>query len=627
MCCVVLDRRWSAQGGHGCGRCWCHGAEVRFDCRVMVDVHWVGHKMFSSREEIERVCIRNLLASTDERVYFKDLESRFLLVSAGWLEAEGRGRSLPEVIGKTDFDFFSHEHAAKAFADEQQIIRTGEPLVAELERETFHDRPDAWVSTTKLALRDHEGRIIGTFGISRDVTAQVEAEAALAHQALHDSVTGLANRVALTDRLGQALLALERQPGRIALLFVDLDDFKGINDAFGHEAGDRLLAEVARRLAKVARRTDTVARFGGDEFVVLCTALHDDDDVRLIGDRVMRALRAPLRNTPEITVTGSLGAVSTSDPTIDPGLLLRQADVAMYAAKRRGRNRLEIFDAASHGQVSATGGIAVELRRAIEQSELFLVYQPLFRLHDGSLTGVEALVRWRHPDRGTVTPAEFIPLAERHGLIGDLDAFVLDEACQQLAAWTHTDASMQKVTMSVNLSGHSLSDGQLVDRVLSTLERHKIEPARLCLEITETALIGELGDAHQAIAALSAHGVRIALDDFGTGYSTLAHLQHLRADVLKIDRSFIANIGRDARDREIVAAVIAMAHTLGTTVVGEGVENDSARSELIAMGCDEGQGYLLARPIPASEIVGAWARSRNRRDTPPGSQRGIGLAA
>jgi diguanylate cyclase (GGDEF)-like protein/PAS domain S-box-containing protein len=577
----------------------------------MDEVHGVRLERFSSSEEIERLCVRNLLASSEERVYFKDLQSRFLLVSAGWLDAEGRGDSLDSVVGKTDFDMFSSEHAQQAFADEQRIIRTGEPLVAKLERETFHDRPGAWVSTTKLPLRDDEGVIIGTFGISRDVTAQVEAQAELAHHALHDPLTGLANRAALMDRLGQALVTLKRQPGRIALLFIDLDDFKVINDTLGHEAGDRVLADVARHLQRVARRTDTVARLGGDEFVVLCTELHETDDLRLIADRILRALRTPLRNGTGITVTGSLGVVSTSDPATDATSLLQQADVAMYAAKRDGRNTFELYDASLHGQTAAARGLTAELRRAIAHRELFLVHQPLFRLDDGSFTGVEALVRWRHPERGTIPPAEFIPLAEQHGLIAELDAYVLEEACRQLDSWTSSDASWQDATMSVNLSGHQLRDRGLVDRVLAALKRHNLEPSRLCLEITETALIGEVGDADLVIASLSAHGVQIALDDFGTGYSTLAHLQQLRADILKIDRSFVANVGRGTRDREIIAAVIAMAHALGMTVVGEGIEDESTRGELSAIGCDAGQGYLLAPPLPASEIPALWSATRH----------------
>jgi diguanylate cyclase (GGDEF)-like protein/PAS domain S-box-containing protein len=458
----------------------------------MEGVHDFWLDRFSSQEEMERVCVRNLLSSTEERVYFKDLESRFLLVSAGWLEAEGQGRSLQEVIGKTDFDMFSRSHAAEAFEDEQRIIRTGEPIVGKVERETFHDRPGAWVATTKLPLRDAHGRIIGTFGISRDVTAQIDAQAALEHQAFHDPVTGLANRIALMDRLERALVGLERERGRVGLFFVDLDDFKAINDALGHEVGDRVLGEIGRGLERVARRSDTVARFGGDEFVVLCPALREGDDLRLIADRLLQAVRTALTNGHDILLTASVGAVSTSDPTADAPALLQEADFAMYAAKRAGRNRFEIYDDTLHGQATATRGLAAQLRRAIDRAELFVVYQPVFRLCDGSVTGVEALLRWRHPEGRIVPPSEFIPLAERHGLIGAVGAFVLDEACRQLAAWTSADASWRECTLSVNLSGHQLRDHQLVDRVLGVLERHRLEASRLCLEITETAMIGDL---------------------------------------------------------------------------------------------------------------------------------------
>jgi diguanylate cyclase (GGDEF)-like protein/PAS domain S-box-containing protein len=566
---------------------------------------------FSSREEIERVCIRNLLTSDKERVFFKDLESRFILVSAGWLEGEGQGLSLQEVIGKTDFDIFSMPHAVAAMEDEQRIIRTGEPIVAKLERETFHDRPDAWVSTTKMPLLDEHGGIIGTFGIARDVTAQIEAQQALAHQALRDSVTGLANRIALMDRLGRALVGLERQPGRLALVFIDLDDFKGINDTLGHDVGDRVLAEVGRRLTRVARRVDTVARFGGDEFVLLYAALRDDDELQVISERVLRAICAPFQDRHrDVTVTASIGVVLTSDPLHDPSELLQQADIAMYQAKRAGRNRLQIYNAELHGRVESNRGLAVDLRRVIDHSELFVLYQPLCHLEDGSLSGVEALVRWHHPERGVLLPAGFISLAEQRGLIGAIDEFVLDEACRQLAAWTSADGCLEELTMAVNVSGSELQEFALVTRVSSALERHRITPSRLCLEITETALIGELGDVLRTIASLSALGVRIALDDFGTGYSTFAHLQQLPADILKIDRSFVAQLSRQSRGREILAAVISLAHALGMTVVGEGIETDAQRDELAALHCDEGQGYLFAAPLRPSEIAALWGAAR-----------------
>jgi diguanylate cyclase (GGDEF)-like protein/PAS domain S-box-containing protein len=305
-----------------------------------------------SKQEIERICSRNLFASSEERLFFKDLESRFLLVSEGFVNALGQGRSLDEVLGKTDFDIFSKPHASEAYEDEQQIIRTGEPIVGKIERETFENAPDRWVATTKLPLRDDGGRIIGTFGISRDVTAQIEAQEALAHQALHDPLTGLANRVALMDRLRQALIALERRGGLVAVLFIDLDNFKTINDSLSHEIGDRVLVEAGSRIRRAARRSDTAARFGGDEFVVLCPALRDDADVNVLSTRVLEALRQPLKNAPGMSLTGSVGAALTPDPMCDPGHLLQQADFAMYAAKRAGRNRFETYDGELHGLVA-----------------------------------------------------------------------------------------------------------------------------------------------------------------------------------------------------------------------------------------------------------------------------------
>jgi diguanylate cyclase (GGDEF)-like protein/PAS domain S-box-containing protein len=581
-----------------------------------------------SRDEVKRLCVDNLLASPEERVFFKDLESRFLMVSAGWLDAEGQERSLDDVLGKTDFDIFSKPHAEAAFKDEQHVIATGKPMPAKLECETFEGRPDVWVSTTKLPLRDERQSIVGTWGIARDVTAQVEAERALAHQALHDAVTGLANRVALMDRLAQALVALERRSGRVGLLFIDLDEFKHINDSLGHDAGDQVLVAVGRRLTEVARRVDTVARLGGDEFVLLCAHLNDDDDLRLIGDRIVRAIGQPLTIAgTDLAITGSVGVVVTADPQLHPGELLRQADVALYDAKRAGRNRFEVFDAELHLGGQSTAGLAGELARAIEHSELFVLYQPLFSLDSGALSGAEALVRWRHPQRGVILPGEFVPLAEQRGLIARIDSFVLDEACRQLAAWERDGDGWDDFTISVNVSGRQLRDRGLVDRVSAALKRHGIAPARLCLEITETALIGELGDANQVLEALSRLGVRIALDDFGTGYSTLAHLQNLHADILKIDRSFIAQLGAGSRDREIIAAVTAMAHALGMTVIGEGIETSSQLDKLIALDCDEGQGYMLARPMPPADVAALRSSTRatqpqSPRTTRPRADRG-----
>ncbi|MGO9148186.1 MAG: putative bifunctional diguanylate cyclase/phosphodiesterase [Acidimicrobiales bacterium] len=551
----------------------------------------------------KRTCMDNLLSTTEECLYFKDLQSRFVLVNAGFLARVIPDGTAEEVIGKTDFDLFSEEHAASAFADEQQIIRTGEPVVEKLERETFHDRPHNWVSSTKMPLKDARGQIIGTFGISRDVTTQITAENALAYQVLHDPVTGLVNRAALMDRLSQALAALERQPGRLAVLFLDLDHFKSINDSLGHDGGDQVLTEVGRRLLLLSRNADTVARLGGDEFVVLCGALREDDDVGLIADRIVRGIRTPcIEDDRDLSVTCSVGIAVTSDPLAEPEQLIRDADGAMYEAKETGRNRYRVFGSAQRIPTGASR-LQAELSRAIDGEELFLLYQPLFSLDDQSLIGVEALVRWRHPERGIVPPDDFIPFAEQHGLIGRIDSFVLNEACRQLAEWVARDGWPSAFTMAVNVSGAELSDPEFVERAAEVIRRQRIAPERLCLEITETAFVGEWGDLQETLSALSRLGVRVALDDFGTGYSSLAHLQRMKVDVLKIDRSFVAQIGRSSRDREIVGAVTAMAHALGISVVGEGIETSLQLDTLAGLDCDQGQGFLFARPLLPEAVV------------------------
>jgi diguanylate cyclase (GGDEF)-like protein len=455
-----------------------------------------------------------------------------------------------------------------------------------------------------MPLLDESGEIIGTFGLSRDITVQVEAQAALTYQALHDSITSLSNRVGLMDRLVSALAALEGRPDRLALLFLDLDDFKSVNDTLGHETGDRVLREVGRRLTRVSRCEDTVARLGGDEFVLLCTALSADDDLDLICDRAMRAICAPLQDgSHDVTVTGSLGAVLTSDHLAEPDELLQQADIAMYSAKRSGGNRFQVYTAGLRSVAESSRGLASELRRAIEGSELFVLYQPVFDLQDGSILGAEALVRWRHSERGVIPPAEFIPVAERRGLIKAIGDFVLNEACRQLAAWTSAGSCPEQFTIGVNVSGRELRDPELATRVTATLERYGIAPERLVLEITENVLIGELGDAHRSIESLAQLGVRIALDDFGIGYSTLAHLRQLCTDILKIDRSFVSQLGGQSRDREIIAAVTGMAHALGMKVVAEGVETEAQRDELAAIGCDAAQGFLFAKPLAPDDLA------------------------
>lgn len=308
----------------------------------------------ASHEGLERLLIDNLLTAAEERVFFKDLEGRYIMVSAGWLVAEAGGRSLQEVIGKTDFDIFSAEYAAASREDEQHVIVTGNAVVAKLQRQTFDGREPAWVSTTRVPLRSREGTVIGTFGTTRDVTADVAIHDALAYRALHDPLTGLVNRVALMDRLSQALIALERRPGWVGVLFIDLDGFKAINDTLGHEAGDEVLMEVARRLSASARKTDTVARLGGDELVVLCGELRECQYVSAVARRVLAAIRAPLTGAGAgQPLSASVGTACTAEPGLDPAELLQRADLAMYAAKRGGGDRHAVYDPAVHHRMAA----------------------------------------------------------------------------------------------------------------------------------------------------------------------------------------------------------------------------------------------------------------------------------
>jgi EAL domain-containing protein (putative c-di-GMP-specific phosphodiesterase class I) len=336
---------------------------------------------------------------------------------------------------------------------------------------------------------------------------------------------------------------------------------------------------------------------------VLCGALRDDDDVGLIADRIVQGIRSPyIEDGRDLSITCSVGIVVTLDPLAEPEQLIRDADGVMYEAKETGRNRYRVFES-SRRILTGASRLQAELSRAIEGEELFLLYQPLFSLEDQSLMGVEALVRWRHPERGVVLPDDFIPFAEQHGLIGRIDSFVLNEACRQLAEWTTRNGWPSGFTMAVNVSGAELSDPEFVGRVAEVLRGNGIPAALLCLELTETAFVGEWGDVQETLSALSKLGVRVALDDFGTGYSSLAHLQRLKVDILKIDRSFVGQIGRSPRDREIVGAVTAMSHALGITVVGEGIETSHQLDTLAGLDCDQGQGFLFARPLSPEAVV------------------------
>jgi diguanylate cyclase (GGDEF)-like protein len=443
----------------------------------------------------------------------------------------------------------------------------------------------------------------------REASERRAAEKELAHQALHDGLTGLPNRALLLDRLDRALARANRDR-TLAVLFVDLDNFKLINDTLGHHVGDDLLQRVAGRLKNGTRRseahrsvaTESVARLGGDEFVLLCEGIASAQDAERIAARVASRLAEPCEIAGEkLVITASIG-VAISDADSTPDSLLRDADAAMYHAKQRGRARAEVFDDAMRDRLVTRLGREKELRRAIEQDEFFLVYQPLVKLPERSVLGAEALVRWRHPERGVIAPGDFIPLAEETGLITQIDEWVLHHACRQLASWNESGTVGPDFTVGVNISARQIRDGRLLETVSHALAGSQIRPSTLALEITETVLIENSDSPTEILESLRALGVRVVLDDFGTGYSSLSYLQRFPLDALKLDRSFTAEISNPGRGREIVAVLLHLARVLELEVVAEGVETAEQLACLEKLECPVVQGFYLARPMPGCDL-------------------------
>jgi diguanylate cyclase (GGDEF)-like protein len=438
----------------------------------------------------------------------------------------------------------------------------------------------------------------GVFCVARNVTGRREAERQLAHQALHDSLTGLANRVLFMDRLDQALARLQRHASPLALLFVDLDHFKVVNDSLGHAAGDEVLVQAAERLRRALRPTDTIARFGGDEFVILCEEAAGRIEAEEIAGRISEALARPFKiSGQEVVLTASTGIVIANDTHTDAGALLRDADTAMYRAKERGRANSQIFDNGMRMRAVQRLELETALRRAIETDELRVLYQPQVRLADGATVACEALVRWQHPERGLIDPGDFIPIAEESGLITPLGAWVMRRV---VADMQRSGASLP---VSVNVSPRQLADPNFVDNVRDIVTEARIGPGELCLEVTESALFSDPDTALLRLTALRAIGVRLAIDDFGIGFSSLWHLRQVpEVDLLKIDRAFISDIGSNPKDSAIVGAVIVLAGSLGMEIVAEGIETPEQAEELRAMGADYGQGWFFGRPRELSDL-------------------------
>jgi diguanylate cyclase (GGDEF)-like protein len=437
--------------------------------------------------------------------------------------------------------------------------------------------------------------------LAESLRVRDDLESDLRHQASHDPLTGLANR-ALLQRRVEVALSRPSGAGRLtAVCFCDLDGFKTVNDSLGHHCGDGLLSVAAARLLSVVRPSDTVARLGGDEFAVLVEDAGDAGAVAAIADRIVAALREPVEIAGrEIGLSVSVG-VSIAGPETTAEELLREADTAMYEAKRRGKGRWEVFQTSMLSDTVERLELSNAFRGSLEREEFFLLYQPLYALSDGALEGFEALVRWRHPERGVVGPNQFIPIAEETGFIVPLGRWVLETACEQAARWCRS--SRLSLTMSVNLSARQLQDPHVCDDVSTALALSGLSADRLLLEVTESTLLVDSEDTRATLAGLKGLGVRLALDDFGVGYSSLGYLRHLPLDVLKIDKSFIEPLtdprhdGLGSEGEAIVSTILRFARILKLHTVAEGIEHDGQRRALAGLGCDSAQGFLFARPM------------------------------
>jgi diguanylate cyclase (GGDEF)-like protein len=424
-------------------------------------------------------------------------------------------------------------------------------------------------------------------------------EVQLAHMALHDPLTGLPNRALFLDRLGVALDRSRRASASVAVLFLDVDNFKQVNDTLGHAAGDRLLSGLADRMQAMLRPMDTVARFGGDEFTFLIEDLASEREVVLIAERITQATSVPIRlEDGETSITVSIGIAMVGDASLLPESVIREADAAMYRAKELGRSRYELFDEASRHRAMERLELETALRHAVERSELRVHYQPKVSLNgDVMVTGFEALVRWEHPQRGLIAPEEFIPLAEETGMVLAIGEYVLSEALRQISRWR---ASKPDVTVSVNLSPRQLEDASLASMLAGAIRASGVDPAAVCLEITESAVTLHPEVAMRALERLKMIGVRIAIDDYGTGSSSLTSLKQLPVDTLKIHESFVSDLDGDP-EASLVGAVVELGHALGLNVVAEGVETDTQLAKLRSLGCDGAQGFLFGRPVPDDE--------------------------
>jgi diguanylate cyclase (GGDEF)-like protein/PAS domain S-box-containing protein len=536
-----------------------------------------------------------------DNVFFKDLDSRFVRISSSM--AKYCGLSSPAAaVNKTDADIFSYEHAAEALADEKQIIQTGQAFIEKQEKEIWPDGRECWVLTSKLPLRTPSGQIIGTMGISRNITDQKQTEIKVRHLAIHDALTGLPNRIRLEECLTEAIVSARHDSSNVAVLLIDLDQFKYVNASLGHYIGDRLLEAVAARLKRTIRAADTLARLGEDEFVIALSGIGSNENVESAASKVLKTLADPFEvEQHNLIITASMGISQFPDHGQNPETLLQQADVAMHNAKKKGRGHFSLFSPALTDATRRQHKIEADLRDACAQDEFVIHYQPIIDSVAGRINGMEALLRWKHPKHGLISPDQFIPQLEELGLMVDAGRWVMRTACRQAVEWTRR--GLPPLRMAVNVSSQQFYEGNIVDTVESVLRETGLNPALFELELTESRVLNDSEAVLSIMKRLKRIGVTLSLDDFGTGWSSLCYLRQFPFNRIKIDRSFIRDLDTQPMAAAMVKSIVEMANNLRFSSVAEGVETSQQKDFLRKLNCPEMQGYYFSRPLPSVDAT------------------------
>ena len=517
----------------------------------------------------------------------------------GWSREEALGRPVAEVLRIIDGT------GGAAVPDAVESAMKGDKTKATTTNGSNcilirRDGLESGIEITVTVVHDRDGAVTGVVAAFHDVTMARARSLEMSHQAQHDALTDLPNRILFADRLTQAISLAERQSRQLALMFVDLDHFKKINDSLGHAVGDKLLQSVASRLVACVRRTDTVSRLGGDEFVVLLSQVEREEDAAFSARKILRSLAEPhVIDSKSVDVSVSVGVSTYPTDGPDAESLMNKADTAMYEAKQHGRNNYQFFRPEMQAGLADRQLLERDLRYALGRNEFLLHYQPKFNLQTGEMAGVEALIRWRHPQRGMIAPAQFVPIAEECGLILSIGRWVLLEACKQSRVWS--DAGLGVMPVAVNVSAAEFGDKDFLSGVRAVLIATGVHPPNLELELTETVLMADAESAVSKLRALKAIGVQLAIDDFGTGFSSFTYLQRFPVDALKLDQSFVHEITEDNADAPILTAMINIGNSLKQRVIAEGVETRAQLRFLQRHECEQGQGYYFSRPVVAEQ--------------------------